>query len=203
MGRLLLSPYGGYFREDFHVVIGFALQRFLVIGLIIGGVALVTSLGLSRVISRPVVKLTEATRAVAAGNLNVRIREQYGGEVGELASAFNQMTDELARADRLRRNLTADVAHELRTPLSVIRGKLEGVLDGVYPATPEHLGADPGGGQVTGSPGRGPAPVGDGRGGPVAWRNRGWMSATYSGTPRSFRPSGGRPWRNPGAWLAR
>jgi signal transduction histidine kinase len=45
----------------------------------------------------------------------------------------------LARADELRRNMTADVAHELRTPLSVIRGKLEGVLDGVYPATPEHL----------------------------------------------------------------
>ena len=49
------------------------------------------------------------------------------------------MTEELARADEVRRNLTADVAHELRTPLSVIRGKLEGVMDGVYPATPEHL----------------------------------------------------------------
>jgi len=59
--------------------------------------------------------------------------------MGELAVAFNQMIRELARADELRRNMTADVAHELRTPLSVIRGKLEGVLDGVYPATPEHL----------------------------------------------------------------
>jgi signal transduction histidine kinase len=49
------------------------------------------------------------------------------------------MAQELARADDMRRNLTTDVAHELRTPLSVIRGKLEGVLDGVYPATSEHL----------------------------------------------------------------
>jgi signal transduction histidine kinase len=138
VGRLLLSPFGR-FREDFHFILGFALQRFLIGGLVIGVVALVAGLGLSRVISRPVVKLTEATRAVAAGDLSVRVRDQYPGELGELTSAFNQMTGELARADELRRNLTADVAHELRTPLSVIRGKLEGVLDGVYPATAEHL----------------------------------------------------------------
>jgi two-component system OmpR family sensor kinase/two-component system sensor histidine kinase BaeS len=89
--------------------------------------------------SRPLAHLTEATRDVAAGDLDVRVPSHYPGEAGELASAFNQMTEDLARADELRRNLTADVAHELRTPLSVIRGKLEGVLDGVYPATPEHL----------------------------------------------------------------
>jgi len=115
------------------------LQRFLIFGLGIGAVALVTGLGLSRVISRPVVRLTEATRAVTKGDLSVRVAGQYPGELGELAASFNQMTEELARADKLRRNLTADVAHELRTPLSVIRGKIEGVLDGVYPATPEHL----------------------------------------------------------------
>ncbi|UCC88133.1 MAG: HAMP domain-containing histidine kinase [Anaerolineales bacterium] len=49
------------------------------------------------------------------------------------------MAAELERADKLRRNMSADIAHELRTPLSVVRGKLEGVLDGVYPATPKHL----------------------------------------------------------------
>jgi two-component system OmpR family sensor kinase/two-component system sensor histidine kinase BaeS len=59
--------------------------------------------------------------------------------LGELADSFNLMTEELARADNLRRNMTADVAHELRTPLSVIQGKIEGVLDGVYPAAQEHL----------------------------------------------------------------
>jgi signal transduction histidine kinase len=138
VGRLLLSPYGR-FRDDFRFIVGFTLQRFLIGGLVIGGVALVAGLALSRVISRPVVKLTEATRAVARGDLGVRVTGQYFGELGELAASFNQMTGELARADKLRRNLTADVAHELRTPLSVIRGKIEGVLDGVYPATPEHL----------------------------------------------------------------
>jgi len=138
VGYLLLSPYGR-FREDFQFTFGSTLQRFLLIGLGIGVVALITGGALSRVISQPVVKLTEATRAVAKGDLDVRVRGQYPGELGELASSFNQMTEELARADNLRRNMTADVAHELRTPLSVIRGKIEGVLDGVYPATPEHL----------------------------------------------------------------
>jgi two-component system sensor histidine kinase BaeS len=89
--------------------------------------------------SRPLVDLTAATRAVATGDLSVRVPVRYHGEMRELSIAFNAMTEELARADELRRNLTADVAHELRTPLSVIRGKLEGVLDGVYPSTPEHL----------------------------------------------------------------
>jgi signal transduction histidine kinase len=56
-----------------------------------------------------------------------------------LGQAFNKMTAELARADRLRRDMTADIAHELRTPLSVIQGNLEAVLDGVYPADVEHL----------------------------------------------------------------
>jgi signal transduction histidine kinase len=138
VGRLLLSPFGR-FREDFRIIVGFTLQRFLLIGLAIGVVALVAGWGLSRAISRPVVNLTGATRAVAAGDLSVRVHGRYPGELGELASSFNHMIEELDRSDELRRNLTADVAHELRTPLSVVRGKLEGVLDGVYPATPEHL----------------------------------------------------------------
>jgi signal transduction histidine kinase len=138
VGRLLLSPYGR-FRDDFRFIVQGAMQRFVATGSIIGFAALIAGLGFSRMISRPVVKLTEATRAVAAGDLNVRVQGHCPGELGELASAFNQMTEELARADELRRNMTADVAHELRTPLSVIQGKIEGVLDGVYPATPEHL----------------------------------------------------------------
>jgi signal transduction histidine kinase len=138
VGYLLLSPYSR-FREDFRFMLGSTLQRFLLIGLAIGAVALVTGWGLSRVISHPVVRLTEATRAVAKGDLDVHVHGQYPGELGELAASFNLMTEALARADSLRRNMTADVAHELRTPLSVIQGKIEGVLDGVYPAVPEHL----------------------------------------------------------------
>jgi signal transduction histidine kinase len=138
VGLLLLSPFG-HFQVNFHAMIGSAWQRFLLLGLVAAGIASVASLGLSRIISQPVAELTSATQAVAAGDLGVRVPVRSRGEMRELGLAFNRMTEELARADELRRGMTADVAHELRTPLSVIRGKLEGVLDGVYPATPEHL----------------------------------------------------------------
>ena len=116
-----------------------AFQRLAPVGVVVIGFGLMIGLVLSRGISRPLEELARATRAVAAGDLSTRVPTHGAGEIGELAAAFNTMTQELARADELRRNLTADVAHELRTPLSVIRAKLEGVLDGVYPATPEHL----------------------------------------------------------------
>lgn len=138
VGHFLLSLYGS-FKDDYHFIIDFVLQRFWTVALCVVAVTLLVSLWLSRLISQPMVKLTNATQVVATGDLNVRVHEQYPGELGELAKSFNHMTEELASANDLRRNLTADLAHELRTPLSVIRGKIEGVLDGVYPATPQHL----------------------------------------------------------------
>jgi signal transduction histidine kinase len=138
VGFLIMSPFD-HLRPGSPSIASRALQGFLIAGLAIGTGSLIVGLVLSRGMSRPLSNLTAATRAVAAGDLSVRVSARYPGEVGELAAAFNQMAKDLARADELRRNLTADVAHELRTPLSVIRGKLEGVLDGVYPATPEHL----------------------------------------------------------------
>jgi len=117
-----------------------AFQSLMLIAvLVIMGLSLMVGLVLSRGISRPLVELAKATQAVAAGDLSTRVPTHSPGEIGELAAAFNQMTQDLAQADKLRRNLTADVAHELRTPISVVRGKVEGILDGVYPATSEHL----------------------------------------------------------------
>jgi len=89
----------------------------------------------------PMVEVMAAADAVAEGDLSVRVGEGATGELGRLARSFNRMTAELERAEQQRRNLTADVAHELRTPLHIIQGNLEGVLDGVYQATPEHIQA--------------------------------------------------------------
>jgi hypothetical protein len=83
----------------------------------------------------------DAAEAVAQGDLSVRVPVYGRGEFGRLAASFNHMVEELALADQRRRNLTADVAHELRTPLHIIQGNLEGVLDGVYTPTREHIGA--------------------------------------------------------------
>ena len=95
-----------------------------------------------RRVANPLAAVMDAADAVAEGDLSVRVPEFSGGnDFTRLASSFNNMTEELERADQQRRNLTADVAHELRTPLHIIQGNLEGVLDGVYEPTPEHIEA--------------------------------------------------------------
>ena len=94
-----------------------------------------------RSIATPLVDVMAAADAVAEGDLSARVPEHGPGEFGRLARSFNRMAEELERADQQRRNLTADVAHELRTPLHVIQGNLEGILDDVYAPTHEHIEA--------------------------------------------------------------
>jgi len=94
-----------------------------------------------RNIASPLGDVMEAADRVAEGDLSVRIPERGVREFRQLARSFNRMAAGLENADRQRRNLTADVAHELRNPLHVIRGNLEGVLDGIYPADSEHIQA--------------------------------------------------------------
>lgn len=94
-----------------------------------------------RRIAPPLIDVMAAADAVAEGDLSVRVSEEGKGEMGQLARSFNHMTAELERSDQQRRNLTADVAHELRTPLHIIQGNLEGILDGIYEPTSEHISA--------------------------------------------------------------
>ena len=85
-------------------------------------------------IAAPLAGVMNAADAVADGDLSVRLKGEHKGDMGRLEDSFNCMVVELQRADRLRRSLTADVAHELRTPIHILQGNLEGILDGVYPA---------------------------------------------------------------------
>lgn len=94
-----------------------------------------------RDIATPLAGVMAAADRVAEGDLSARVPERGPGDFGRLARSFNRMTEELERADQQRRNLTADVAHELRTPLHIIQGNLEGILDGVYEPTTEHINA--------------------------------------------------------------
>lgn len=89
----------------------------------------------------PLADIMTAADAVASGDLSVRVSERGSREFRHLVNSFNRMIAELERTDQQRRNLTADVAHELRTPLHIIQGNLEGVLDGVYQPTPTHIEA--------------------------------------------------------------
>lgn len=109
-----------------------SITQFILWGCLIGGgVALVMTLVLSRRILSPIKALTEAARRLGRGDFSQRLELKDRGEVGELARAFNSMAGDLERAEQLRRNMVADVAHELRTPLSNIRGYLEAVNDGL------------------------------------------------------------------------
>lgn len=90
-------------------------------------------------ITTPLRRLTAASRAIAQGDLSVRAPVSGSDEIAQLARAFNQMAESLARAQEARRNQTADIAHELRTPLTVLQGTLEAMVDGVYPTDRENL----------------------------------------------------------------
>jgi two-component system OmpR family sensor kinase/two-component system sensor histidine kinase BaeS len=87
----------------------------------------------------PLARVMTAADEVAEGDFSVRVPERGSGEFGRLARSFNRMVAELERADQQRRNLTADVAHELRTPIHIIQGNLEGIADGVYQPSPEQI----------------------------------------------------------------
>lgn len=103
-------------------------------GLVGIGLALVLAFFLSRRITAPVQSLVTAARNLGKGDFSQRAAVKSRDELGELATAFNSMAAELEKADKLRRDLVADVAHELRTPLSNIKGYLEGIQDGVVEA---------------------------------------------------------------------
>jgi two-component system sensor histidine kinase BaeS len=107
---------------------------FVTLASILGGLA-------ARRLAYPIADVMSAADAVAQGDLSVRLREQGRGEFRQLAHRFNNMTAELERAEQQRRNLTADIAHELRNPLHIIQGNLEAMLDGVYEPTPDNLTA--------------------------------------------------------------
>lgn len=100
-------------------------------------VALLLGVLLARTIARPVNELTAATQAVAQGELGYQVQVRAQDELGALAASFNQMSADLAQANQLRRQMTADIAHDLRTPTSVIMGYTEALSDGKLPGTPE------------------------------------------------------------------
>ena len=119
-----------------------AINRYLLAaGLLAGAVAILLSLLLSRRITEPLHSMTAAAAAMAAGDLDQRVKVHSDDEVGQLATAFNSMAASLSRSQELRRNMVADIAHELRTPLTVLQGNLEALRDGVVPPTSETLGS--------------------------------------------------------------
>jgi signal transduction histidine kinase len=104
--------------------------------------ALFTGLAVARRITRPVTRLIVVTRAMTAGDRAARVGEiRSPAELRELGAAFDQMAGTLDRQEQIRRNLVADVAHELRTPIAILQAGHEALLDGVADPSPAELGS--------------------------------------------------------------
>ena len=121
-----------FFRRSILIQLGL----FLGIGGLVGTGA---GILLSRNLTAPIIKLTNAARAIGAKDLSRRVDVQGSEEIELLATSFNEMAAKLENAENLRQNLLADVAHELRTPLTVIQGNLRAILDDVYPLEKDEI----------------------------------------------------------------
>ena len=141
IGALHITPESSLALDFTSLQVTFKAIGFFFIwgGLIAVVTALVMTFLLSRRILAPVKSLASAARRLGRGDFSQRVQVRDRSELGELASTFNSMADDLERAERLRQNMVADVAHELRTPLSNIKGYLEAVRDGVVKPNAETI----------------------------------------------------------------
>ena len=120
--------------EQFQIFFREFIPRQIAVFIIVGGsVGLVMGIFLARSLVRPLDKLAAAARSFGSRNLSQRVQVSGSEEIMAVAVAFNEMAERLEEAETLRRNLLADVAHELRTPVTVIQGNLRAILDDVYP----------------------------------------------------------------------
>lgn len=113
--------------------------------LFVAGVAVVAALLMVQVLARgmtsPLRDMASAARAMARGDYGQRVRETSRDEVGELARAFNRMAADLAETERMKRDLIANVSHDLRTPIGALQAVLENLIDGVVEPDPATLAA--------------------------------------------------------------
>ncbi|MBL8061603.1 MAG: HAMP domain-containing protein [Anaerolineales bacterium] len=129
VGYLVLAPFSLSQRFGVARAIIFPVG---IISLILAVFLVVVATLLMRRFVNPLADVIFAARAVADGKLDTRIHTEGPQDLRTLSESFNEMASSLERSDRERREMLADVAHELRTPLSVIRGRLEGIVDGIY-----------------------------------------------------------------------
>ena len=127
-----LTPEERAYLEQTNEALTFAAFGAILFALIVGFL-------LARTLTRPLRALTVATEKMAGGDLNQRVEVTSNDEIGELGNSFNRMSQQVSRANQLRKQMTADIAHDLRTPLTVIAGYVESIRDGDLSPSPERL----------------------------------------------------------------
>jgi signal transduction histidine kinase len=127
-GGLVGAVFG---RDGFHPFVLFPILLVVLIAVAVSG-------GIRRM-TRPMNNLIDAAQRIESGDYSAQVPEWGSRDIRSVARAFNSMSSRLKSIDEQRRSFMADVTHELRTPLSVIRGQAEAIADGVYPADSAHL----------------------------------------------------------------
>lgn len=139
MGVLLLSEQGSVLDPAEEEFLASAKRSALLGGGIASGIALLLSAFLISQVLSPLRLLSRATERIARGDLTQRVALKARDEFGQLGTSFNRMIDNLRRSETIRQTMTADIAHELRTPVTIIQGNLEAILDGIYQPTAETI----------------------------------------------------------------
>lgn len=139
VGILFTGPLLGQFTEIEARLLSSVRRTVAYAAVISLGMALGIGFILLRVITSPFEKLTEATQAISSGDLTRPVPVTGDDEIGRLARVLEELRVGLSRSEKARRRMLADIAHELRNPLAIIRAKVEAMLDGVQPANEENL----------------------------------------------------------------
>jgi two-component system sensor histidine kinase BaeS len=139
VGYLLLEGGMGFTQSDQRFLVERLTNSAIIAGVIAGVLALALAMLLAYRLLQPVRDLTEAAEKLAQGDLTQRVRVRDEDEIGTLGRTFNQMASSLEQAGESRRAMTADIAHELRTPLAVQRAHLEALQDGIYSMNAQNL----------------------------------------------------------------
>lgn len=126
------SPEESLFLERTNQALLIAIVTGLLVAVIIGII-------LARTLTLPLRDLTRAAQSIAEGHLEQEVKVTSHDEIGQLAEAFNEMSREVSRVNASRKQMTADIAHDLRTPLTVIAGYIESMQEGVLQPTPERF----------------------------------------------------------------
>jgi two-component system, OmpR family, sensor histidine kinase BaeS len=129
---LLLSAFGVVNSAPFGTAVA-------VTALVLGGGAIAVAILVLRRLAAPVGALVEGAHRIESGDLSTRVPVRGPSDLRSLARAMNAMSGRLEAEETRRRTVLADIAHELRTPLSIIRGQAEAITDGIYPADAEHM----------------------------------------------------------------
>jgi two-component system, OmpR family, sensor histidine kinase BaeS len=141
IGSVDVGYYGPYFYTPADIQFLRTLNQLLLAAALL---AMLASIGLglilARQLTRPMDRVIEATRNIAQGQYVKRIREKSNTkEIAELTRSVNSLAETLGKQEKMRRQLTADVAHELRTPLAILQSHLEAMIDGTWPADQNRL----------------------------------------------------------------